>query len=310
MLDRHHLAILREVSRTGSVTAAAERLNLSQSAVSHTIRKLEDRYGIKIWQKQGRGLRLSQAGNYLLELAQRLLPQLEYAERTLRDFAAGRRGALRIGMECHPCQKWLMQVTAPYLTAWPDVDLQVCTDFRFDGIAALSDYEIDILVTPDPIERPELSFTPVFDYELVLAVHQSHPLAAKEYVLPADLTPEELIAFPVSLERLDVYTRFLLPAGCRPRKHSPAETIELMLQLVAAQRGVSVIPDWLLREKGIELPIRALRLGPEGLDKSIFLGTRLDEKDVDYVSGFIAMAGKTGHQTNGLDGRMTEQEPA
>lgn len=290
MLDRQHLTILREINRLGSVTAVADRLNLTQSAVSHTIRRFEDYYGLKIWMKQGRGLRLTQAGEYLLDLAQRLLPQMEHAERVLSDFASGQRGALRVGMECHPCQKWLMRVTAPFLAAWPDVDLQVCTAFRFDGVAALLDYEIDLLITPDPVEMPELRFTPVFDYELMLAVNENHPLAACEWVKPADLTLEDLITFPVSLERLDVYTRFLVPANCRPRKHSTAETIDLMLQLVAAGRGVSVIPDWLLQEEGTGMPVHALRLGLTGLDKNIFIGVRTGEANVSYINGFIDTA--------------------
>src|SRR5690242_10463755 len=102
MLDRQQLAILLEVDRLGSVTAAAERLNVTQSALSHTIRKMEEQHGVKIWTKSGRGLRFSQAGEYLLALAQRVLPQIDHAERVLVDFAEGRRGALRVGMECHP----------------------------------------------------------------------------------------------------------------------------------------------------------------------------------------------------------------
>jgi len=292
MLDRQHLAILREVDRLGSVTAAADRLNLTQSALSHAIRKLEDIYQITIWTKQGRGLRLTQAGHYLLDLAQRLLPQMEHAERVLIDFAQQRRGALRVGMECHPCEKWLMRVTAPFLASWPAVDLQIRTAFHFDGIAALLDHDIDLLVTPDPIERPELRFTPVFDYELVLIVPQDHSLARQGVALAADLTDEELIAFPVSLERLDVYTRFLVPANCRPRKHRTAETVDLMLQLVAAGRGVSVVPDWLLKDRAETLPIRSLRLGPDGLGKSICLGLRKEDEHIDYLQGFLDCARK------------------
>src|SRR3712207_6260124 len=114
MLDYQHLAILREVDRSGSVTAAAERLNVSQSALSHMMRKVEERYGVKLWVKQGRGLRFTQAGAYLLALAQRVLPQMEHAGRVLIDFAEGPRGVLRIGMECHPCQRWLMRLIPHY----------------------------------------------------------------------------------------------------------------------------------------------------------------------------------------------------
>src|SRR5262245_20754459 len=142
MLDRQLLSILVEVDRLGSLTAAADRLNVTQPALSHAIRKVEARHGIKIWTKSGRGLRFTQAGRYLLDLAQRVLPQIEHAERVLVDFAGGRRGALRVGMECHPCQRWLSRLTPSYLAAWPDVDFDVRTAFRFDGVAALLGYEI------------------------------------------------------------------------------------------------------------------------------------------------------------------------
>jgi LysR family transcriptional regulator, regulator for metE and metH len=294
MLDRQLLAILREVDRTGSVTAAADRLNVSQSALSHTIRKFEERHGIAIWMKRGRGLRFTQAGEYLLTLAQRVLPQFEHAERVLADFATGQRGALRVGMECHPCQKWLARVSGDYLERWPDVDFEVRTAFRFDGLAALQDNEIDLLITPDPAETAAIRFIPVFDYELVLVVPDTHPLAARDVVLPQDLIEEELIAVPVSLERLDVYTRFLTPAHCRPRRHKMVETPELTLQLVAAGRGVTVMPDWLVREEGPNLPIRTLRLGPEGVGKSIHLGIRDGEERVSYIAGFLDLALEKG----------------
>jgi len=290
MIERQHLTILREVNRLGSVTAAAERLNVTQPALSHLTRKLEERHGIKIWMKHGRSLRLTQAGEYLLSLAQRILPQLEHGERVLADYASGRRGALRVGMECHPCQKWLMRVTAPYLTAWPDVDFELRTAFPLTGINALANYEIDLLVTPDPIELPDLHYTPVFDYELVLAVHEDHPLAERGFAVPSDLVDEELITYPVSFERLDVYTQFLVPGRCRPRRHRTAETTELMLQLVSAQRGISVVPDWLLFEDGAELPLKPVRLGTEGIMKCIHLGVRNTEENVDFIAGFLETA--------------------
>lgn len=294
MIDRQHLAILREVSRRGSVTAAAEKLNVSQSALSHTIAKFEERHGVKIWTKTGKGLRLTQTGEYLLTVAERVLPQIEHAERIVKDFSVGRRGALRVGMECHPCQRWLTRIATPYLTRWPDVDFDVRTAFRFDGVAALLGYEIDLLVTPDPVEAAELLFTPVFDYELVLMVQQDHSLAQRAFILPEDLLDEELITVPVTLERLDIYTKFLVPANCRPRRHRTAETIDLMLQLVCAGRGVTVLPDWLLQEEAAGMPIRALSLGKNGIRKSINLGVRRGEEAVSFIDGFLTLASETG----------------
>jgi len=293
MLDRQHLSILREVDRMGSLTAAAERLNVTQSALSHTIRKLEERYGVAMWEKDGRNLRLTEAGRYIVRLAQRVLPQMERAEDVLSDYRQGQRGSLKIGMECHPCHQWLMGVTKPYLVDWPDVDLELTTSFAFGGVAALAGYEIDILITPDPIEAPGIHYLPVFDYELILAVPTDHPLALKDHAEPADLLEETLFTYPVPPERLDVFTQFLVPANCRPRHHRNVETTEMMLQLVAAGRGVSAIPSWLVRQEAAELGVCAVRIGKIGIAKSIHLGLRSGDEAVDFISGFLATSRRT-----------------
>ncbi|MBY6193734.1 LysR family transcriptional regulator [Marinobacter hydrocarbonoclasticus] len=290
MVDYQHLRILSEVRRLGSLTAAAEQLNVSQPALSHTIRKFEERHGIQVWEKHGRSLRYTQAGLYLLEVAERVLPQLDHANRVLAEFSSGHRGTLRIGMECHPFQRWLMKLTAPYLDRWRNVDLELRTPTCFDGASALLSHQIDLLVTPDPVERPEILYTSVLDYELVLVVADTHPLATKNCATPADFSEEELITLPVTQDRLDVYTRFLTPANRRPRRRRTVESSELMLQLVASGRGITVVPDWLLKEEGGHLDVRQIRLGEGGLQKSIHLGVRRGEESIEYISAFLELA--------------------
>ena len=196
MLERIHLSIVQQVEQQGSLTAAAGVLNLTQSALSHSMKKLEQQLGTDVWLREGRSLRLTQAGQYLLAVANRVLPQLDLAEERLGQFAQGERGALRIGMECHPCYQWLLKLVAPYLATWPDVDVDVKQKFQFGGIGALFGYEIDLLVTPDPLYKPGLRFEPVFDYEQVLVVASGHALASAAYVTPPQLTREVLISYP------------------------------------------------------------------------------------------------------------------
>ena len=186
-----------------------------------------------------------------------------------------------------------MRVVAPYLAAWPDVDLDLRSAFRFGGIAALLGHEIDLLITPDPLALPGIAYAAVFDYQLVLAVAQDHPLAGRDHVEPGDLVHEVLITYPVEPTRLDIFTRFLVPGNCLPRQHRSVETTEMMLQLVAAGRGVSAVPDWFLREEGAGLPVRGLRIGA-GLEKSINLGTRRGEEATGYIAGFLDLARRAG----------------
>lgn len=290
MIERSHLEIFRAVERQGSLTAAAEQLHLTQSALSHAIRKLEQQLGTPVWLREGRQLRFTQAGEQLLSLANRLLPQFEHAEMLVGQVAKGQRGSLRVGMECHPCYQWLLKVVGPYLQHWPDVDVDVKQEFQFGGMGALFGHDIDLLVTPDPLHRPGVCFEPVFDYEQVLVVASDHPLAESEWVEPEQLASETLITYPVAPERLDIFTRFFLPAHAAPAFHKTIETTDIMLQMVAAGRGVSALPRWLVDEYAQKMPIKALRLGEEGMPKQIFLGFRERDQEVDYLVAFMKLA--------------------
>src|ERR1700693_5274662 len=299
MLERIHLSVIREIDSKGSMTAAAEGLFLTQSALSHAVKKIEQQLGTPIWKREGRHLRLTQAGQYLLTLANRVLPQLEHAEQVIQQYAQGQRGALRIGMECHPCYQWLLKVVSPYLTNWPDVDVDVKQKFQFGGIGALFGYEIDILVTPDPLRKPGLLFEPVFDYEQVLVVSKHHRLAGQPYVLPKQLSEEVLITYPVEIERLDIYNQFLLPAGCMPKKHKVIETTDIMLQMVANDRGVAALPGWLVDEYADKVAISPVRLGKRGIAKQIFLGMRETDAEIDFLKAFVQLARESDWKARG-----------
>ena len=290
MLERIHLAIVQQVDLLGSLTAAAEHLCLTQSALSHSVKKLEQQLGTDIWLREGRSLRLTQAGQYLLQVANRVLPQLALAETRIGQYAEGERGSLRIGMECHPCYQWLLKIVSPYLAEWPDVDVDVKQKFQFGGIGALFGYEIDLLVTPDPLYKPGLRFEPVFDYEQVLVVSRDHPLAKVAYVKPEQLTTEVLITYPVAIDRLDIYTQFLMPAGITPRRQKSIETTDIMLQMVASHRGVAALPRWLAQEYADRMPVVPLRLGKHGIAKQIFLGAREADFEIDYLQAFVELA--------------------
>lgn len=293
MLERIHLTIIQTVDKEGSLTAAAKQLCLTQSALSHTVRKLEQSMGTAVWRREGRRLRLTQAGEYLLATANRLLPQLDFAEDTLRQFALGERGTLRIGMECHPCYQWLLKVVSPFLADWPDVDVDVKQKFQFGGMGALFNYDIDLLVTPDPLYKTGLHFEAVFDYEQVLVLPKNHALADKNFVSPVELRDEVLLTYPVAVDRLDIYTQFLNPAGITPKRHKSSETTDIMLQMVASGRGVAALPRWLAEEYCHSLSLAVVKLGKKGIPKQIYLGTRETDRDIEYLRAFIEYARKT-----------------
>jgi LysR family transcriptional regulator for metE and metH len=288
MLDRTHLQIIQAIQQYGTLTKAAEKLYLTQSALSHAIKKLDTELGVAMWEKDGRQLRLTQAGKRLLSLANRILPQFEHCENQIT--AKGRRGTLRIGMECHPCYQWLLKVIKPFLAQWPDVDIDVKQEFQFGGLGALLGYEIDLLVTPDPLFREGLHYIPVFSYEHVLVINSEHHLASADYASPKDIGKDVLITYPVEEGRLDIFSQFLLPAGCRVKQHRTLEATEIMLHMISAGRGVGALPKWLVEEYSDELDLVPIKLGHQGLFKQIFMGIRDADQEIEYVSEFINTA--------------------
>lgn len=287
IIERSHLKLILAIHKTGSLTAAAESLYTTQSALSHALKKLEDQLGVQLFRRESRKLLLTQAGEFLLTAANRLEPQLAHVEDRLKQFAEGERGVLRIGMECYPCYQWLLTKVGPFLESWPAVDIDIKQKFQFGGIGALFGYDIDMLVTPDPLMKDELHFEPVFDYEQVLVVSSSHPLANCEYVEPSALISETLITYPVAKERLDIFSLFLTPAGVEPKQHKTIETTDVLLQMVASGRGVSALPRWLVEDYATRMAIKPVKLGKNGVPKNIFIGVRKDDLDISYIRDFI-----------------------
>ncbi|MCG8124699.1 MAG: LysR substrate-binding domain-containing protein, partial [Candidatus Thiodiazotropha taylori] len=251
---------------------------------------------VEIWVKEGRRLRLTRAGNLLLETAEKVLPVLQQSQRTLKAYADGQTGVLRLGVECYPCYEWLTGVTAAYLKSNPQVDVDIFQRFRFSGFEGVLNFHIDMLVTPDRVDHPGLSYQPLFGYELMLLVPESHPLAEKDWVSPQQLASEVLITFPVAEERLDVLNSFLWPAGVRPQQHKQIESIEIMLQLVAFSRGVTVIPDWLIERACQALPLKSLRLGRQGMQRKLYAAYRTEDQQLSYQQAFISVAGSLSHR--------------
>ncbi|MBN1647997.1 MAG: LysR family transcriptional regulator [Spirochaetales bacterium] len=287
MIERIHLEILAALDDLGSLTAASEKLCLTQSALTHSIKKLENETGCRIWDKRGRKLELTQAGAYLLETAVRMLPLFEDSEETLKLYARGKKGKLRIGVECHPCFEWLVGMVREFLHKWPDVDIDVTRSFQFDGLQALEERKVDMVVSPDYIKRNGIYYRPIRNFELKLMLHREHRLADRIFIDPDALKNETLFTYPISRERLDIFTAFLKPAGIEPQIHESIETAEIMLQLVSANRGVSSFPDWLIERYALHNPVKGVSLGKKGIRKKLYILVREEDRGVPYIRDFL-----------------------
>ncbi|WP_111657606.1 LysR family transcriptional regulator [Isoalcanivorax indicus] len=290
MIEIRHLETLTAIREGGSLVEAAERLHVTQSALSHQLRDLEDRLGLQLLNRRTRPVRFTTAGLRLLVLADEVLPRLRGTERELKRLAAGQTGRLHLAIECHSCFQWLMPTLDVFRGQWPEVQLDLSAGFSFAPLPALVRGDLDLVITSDPIEMEAVSYIPLFRYELVLAVARDAPLAAARFVRPAQLADQTLITYPVERDRLDVFTAFLDPAGVEPAALRTAELTTMMAQLVASGRGVAALPNWALTEYLSQKLLATCRLGEDGVWRTLYAAVRVEEEQAAYIQDFLAMA--------------------
>lgn len=216
MIDLRHLRTLHALRETDSLHEAAERLHLTQSALSHQFRDMEERIGMPLFVRKSRPVRFTSAGLKLLQLADQVLPQIRSTERDLGMLAGGSAGRLHIAIECHSCYQWLMPSVDEFRSAWPEVELDLASGFFFAPLPALERGDLDLVVTSDPVTLPGISYVPLFGYEALLAIDNHHALRDKPYLEPSDIANQTLITYPIERARLDIFTRFLDPADVEP----------------------------------------------------------------------------------------------
>lgn len=290
MIEIRHLKTLAALRDAGSLVEAAERVHLTQSALSHQIKDLEERLNCSLFIRKTRPICFTSAGQRLLTLADELLPMVRSTERDIMRLAGGETGRLNICIECHSCFDWLMPTIDHFRQHWPEVELDLSTGFSFQPLPALARGDLDLVITSDPEERNGIHYIPLFSYESVLVMSRQHRLVARRHIQPDDLLQETLITYPVEQNRLDVFTRFLDPAGIEPTEIRTAELTVMIMQLVASGRGVAALPNWAAHEYLEREYIAARPLGEKGLWCTLYAAMREDQKDADFMVDFLGTA--------------------
>ncbi len=288
MLEIRHLQMLSALARHGSLALTADEMNLTASAISHQLKELENYYNITLVDRKTRPVSFTPAGERMLELADSILPQVARTIADIRRMAHGQTGRLRLASECHSCFDWLMPILNVYRKNYSDVELDFATGFEPEPHQMLIDGEIDLLVTASDLPIQGISYQPLFTYESRLALSPAHRLASQTVITPKDLSNEVLIAYPVEASRLDVMANFLTPAHITPKHIRTTELTAMLIQLVASERGVSALPDWVVAEYEKKGWVVSRRMG-DGVYCQLYAAVRSESMNVPYIKGFLGL---------------------
>ena len=288
-LELRHLRTIRAIHQAGGLARAADLMNMTQSALSHQVAGLEAQVGMELFVRRSKPMTLSAAGIRMLRAAERILPEITALEEEFRALQAGKTGRLHIAIQCHACFDWLFPVLELFRHAWPEVDVDIRAGLAFDSFPALLREEVDLVISSNPEPLPGISFNPLFDYHPMFIASALNPLAAKTMIEAEDFRDQTLITYPVPRDKLDVFTELLTPAKIEPRAQRSVELTAVILMLVGSNRGVAVLPDWVLRDVKSNADYVTRPLGPGSITKRLYAATREEDAAKPYIGHFLRL---------------------
>ena len=289
MLELRHLRTLIALAETGTVSRAAERVHLTQSALSHQLKGLESHYGTAVVKRHGQTVKLTESGQRLVALARSVMGEVQTAERDLAKLARTPARTLRIALECHTCFDWLMPIMDVFRKDWPEVELDLVSGFHPNPIALLADGKTDLVIGSENKPRRGIVFHPLFRFEVLAVLPTDHPLREKRYLSAGDFARETLITYPVPEDRIDLIRRVLKPAKVYPRRRTTELTVAI-LQLVASRRGVAALPNWGIKNYLDYKYVIARRVGKNGLWSDLYGATTREMADQPFLRDFFETA--------------------
>lgn len=239
-IDLDSLEIFRTVVHEGGVNRAARKLNRVQSNVTTRVRQLEERLGVSLFRRQGRGLVPSAEGELLLQYAERLLRLADEAQAVLQ--AGKPQGVLRLGSLESTAGSRLPALLSRYHRAFPEVTLELVTGTTGALLQKVSQFELEAAFVSEPFTAPGLNTRAVFEEELVLITARSHAPVKR----PADLGRATLIAFANGCSYRKRLEDWFGQGNVLPGRVLEFASYQAMIACVAAGTGVAIVPRSLL----------------------------------------------------------------
>ena len=277
----------------GSLTKAGDHLHVTQSALSHQLRDIEDRLGAALFLRLGRRLVLTPAGERLLESARDVLDRLRQTEETIRHLGKTAGGVLRITTECTTCYHWLPSLLTTYRERFPSMEVRIDVEATARPVERVLDSTIDLALMSTPVRDRRLAVRPVFSDQVVVIASPRHLLAHRRRVTLPDLHNETFFMYPPRQESLFL-NQVLIPAGAIPSRIEEVKLTEAITELVKANLGVSALAQWAVQPLLDSGALVALPIPPRGLQRRWSAVMLKHLANAEHVAAFIDLLARRG----------------
>jgi LysR family transcriptional regulator for metE and metH len=286
-MEMRHLRLIRTLAAEGTLTAAGKKLFLSQSALSHQLREIEDELGVQLFQRANKRMVLTAAGRRVLNSADVVLEEIEDVREDILRMSSGETGTLRVAACRCAGFHWLPTVLKPFKKSYPGVEVSIDTAPSHDPIGLLIANSIDIAIVNFKDENHGIAYLKLFDDQMVAVARSDHPWAAKEHVVAKDFSDDHLVTHDLPFEQVEFNRKVLLPAGIEPASLTRVPTTHAIIELVKAGIGVAVVNLWSIQPYLKSPELVTVPLKKNGFNRSWYAAVNDDNRKPPYIAQFI-----------------------
>lgn len=293
-LELRHLKLVEAIATEGTMTRAAARLYITQSALSHQLTGLEESLGVSLFRRVPRGMVLTRSGETLLECARSVLRTVKETQDLMTTAEKEARGTMRIATECYTCYHWLPSRLKTFHAAFPGVEVAIAVEATRRPVEALLAGELDVAIVSELPTQTAVNSRALFEDELVAILSPEHRLAGRRILAPRDFAAEHLITYGVPIAKLTVFNQFLNPSGVAPERVSRVELTEAIVEMVKANLGIAVMARWAIARHLSSASLKAVPLGRRGFHRTWYAATLKSRRPPAYLDSFVDLLAAQG----------------
>lgn len=286
-MEIRHLKLVKAIVEEGSIAKAVDKLHLTQSALSHQLKECEFQLGTKVFLRNNKKLVLTKAGEKLYQASNEILDILSNTQQEIKALISGATGEIRISTECYSSYHWLPSVLKQFQLLYPNIELKIVMEATHYPLQKLQANVLDIAIVSDPVKDENISYSLLFQDEMLMVVSENHSWANKKFVVAEDFLNEHLLIHSLPLETVTVHQLLLGPANVSPKKITPLPLTEASIEMVKADMGVMAMAKWAVQPYLKNHAIKTVKIGKNGLKREHYIATMNNSTHPEYFQHFI-----------------------
>jgi len=286
-MELKYFRLIKTIAEEGSLANSSERLFLTQSALSHQLRGLEERLGFKVFHRSRNKWVLTNEGDELYKLANKLFNSIDESFSTIKNIKNGSKGAIKLSAECQSFFHTIPEFIQKMGLLYPEIDIDVTLGATHQTISQVLSNEIDIAIVTSRPASEELESIKVFEDEIFAVMHKENELNTNDHLEASHFGDTHLLINSFPIEGVAVYEHFLKPNRVNPKKISAIPFTEITLSMIEANMGIMCAPRWQLKPFKVSEDISFKRITKNGLKRNHYLIVKTTNKNKKYIHNFI-----------------------